>query len=333
MRSKTTAIQIIAAALLLVSCGDEKKEVQTVEGFALGTVYAVTVVEQIPDSLQEKVEAVFTAADNSMSVFNENSLLSRLNRNETDIPDEDIIYNIELARKVSELSHGRYDITVQPLTEAYGFITGKQREGLDIDSLLQYVGYEKIEIRDGRLIKEHPEMRIDLNSIAKGHIVDKIARMLEKEGVTNYLVNVGGEVFCRGTNPQGDRWRIAIDTPFEGNYIQGADTRAVISVTEVGVATSGNYRNFRIGADGKKYTHIINPTTGENTSSSLLSATVVAESCAYADALGTMFIVLGMDDSLSLLATRSDIAVLLIYADNAGDMQLYVSPAMKKYMP
>lgn len=203
---------------------------------------------------------------------------------------------------------------------------------MNVDSLLRYVGYEKITIREGRLVKQYPEIQIGLNSIAKGYTVDKIARMLEQEGASDYLVNVGGEIFCRGVNPSGERWHIAIDTPYEGNYLPGASTSTVINVSEAGIATSGNYRNFHTGPDGRKYTHIIDPTTGGNTESNLLSATVVAESCTLADAMATMYMALGLEGSLALLAEHPEFAVLLIYADGNGEMKMHISPAMEQYM-
>lgn len=323
---------VLMSALSLAACAERPAPAATVDGFALGTFYTVTVADLAPDSLRSKVEAIFAAADTTLSVFNESSLLSRLNRNETDRVNDDIARNIALARSVSELSGGRYDITIQPLVEAYGFLNDPQHEGIDIDSVLQYVGYRKIEVRDGRLIKQYPQTRIDLNSIAKGYVVDQVAAMLEREGSERYLVNIGGEIFCRGLSPSGKSWNIAIDTPYEGNYIPGEHTSTVIHVSGMGVATSGNYRNFHTGEDGTRYTHIIDPTTGRNTVSNLLSATVVAESCARADALGTMFIALGMDDALALLESHPDIAALLICAMPDGSMKIHTSEAMKQYL-
>ena len=216
--------------------------------------------------------------------------------------------------------------------DAYGFIDGRQAAEVNVDSLLRYVGYEKITIREGRLVKQYPEIQIGLNSIAKGYIVDRVAAILESEGSERYLVNIGGEIFCRGTNPSGKPWSIAIDTPYEGNYLPGASTSTVINVSEAGIATSGNYRNFHTGPDGRKYTHIIDPTTGGNTESNLLSATVVAESCTLADAMATMYMALGLEGSLALLAEHPEFAVLLIYADGNGEMKMHISPAMEQYM-
>lgn len=332
MKAVITRLIFALCASALFSCGRAAPEPVTVEGFALGTIYQVTVADTAPDSLRQRVEAIYAYADTTLSVFNPNSLLSRLNRNETDRINEDIRCNIELARKISEMSGGRYDITVQPLVEAYGFMDAEQEAAVNVDSLLRYVGYEKIRLHDGKLIKEMPEIQIGLNSVAKGYTVDKISRMLEESGSENYLVNVGGEIFCRGLNPNGERWRIAIDTPYEGNYTPGAATSTILSVSDAGVATSGNYRNFHTGPDGKRYTHIINPLTGENTSSRLLSATVVAESCALADALGTMFMALGLEDSLALLESHPELAVLLIYSGEKGGMDMHITSRMQQYI-
>lgn len=331
---KTAAILVGMAlmATAAVSCRSNGTKPETVEGIALGTLYKVTVSSGAPADMRSKVEQVCAEADSMMSVFNPHSLLSRLNRNETDSLTEDIARNIELACKVSEMSGGKYDITVHPIVEAYGFVDGTPQTDANIDSLLEFVGYDKIEIRDGRLIKQNPGTQITLNSIAKGYTVDKVARMLEGEGVENYLVNIGGEIFCRGINPNGENWHIAIDTPYEGNYTPGASTSKIIKVSGMGVATSGNYRNFLTAPDGRKYTHIIDPTTGGTTESDLLSATVVAESCALADAMGTMFMALGYEASLRLLETHPEIAALLIYSDSAGNMKIHASPAMEQYL-
>ena len=324
-------LSAVVATMFFSACCTRPQSVSKFEGFALGTVYSVTVVGNAADCIRSQIEDIFEYADSTMSVFNPNSLLSRINRNETDSLNADMVRNIELALETGRLSGGKYDITVQPLVEAYGFID-ERSEPVAVDSLLEYVGYEKISVRDGRLVKESPYIRIDLNSVAKGYVVDLIARMLEAEGFDNYLVNVGGEIFCRGTNASGDRWRIAIDTPYEGNYLPGAATSTVLNVAGMGIATSGNYRNFRVGADGRKYTHIIDPLTGANTESCLLSATVIASSCAQADAFATMFMVMGLEESVALLDRQNDIAALLIYDTPDGGMKIFISPAMRQYM-
>ncbi len=327
-RRKGCALGILSAVGILMSCVP-RPETTVLEGFALGTTYSITIVGDVPADIRMRVDSVFAEADASMSVFNPESLLSRINRNETDSVDAHITYCIELARKVSELSSGKYDVTVQPLVEAFGF-SGKPQQEMDIDSLLALVGYEKIAVEQGRLIKRVPGMQIGLNSVAKGYTVDMLAGLLDREGVADYLVDVGGEIFCRGANGRGKDWVVGIDTPFEGNYVPGAYMQGTISVSGVGVATSGNYRNFHTDSLGRKFTHIIDPTTGANTASDLLSATVVAANCALADAYGTMLIAVGFDGARELLG-KHDIAALLIYADERGEMHPFMSEAMKRY--
>lgn len=303
----------------------------TLRGQALGTLYQITVVGALPDNFQPRLDSLFEAANSSMSIFNPSSLLSRINSGQTDIADPHIVHCIELARGVSELSGGLYDITIHPLVEAFGFAAKDANFSPNVDSLLEFIDYRLVSTEGLRVVKADSRVRIDLNSVAKGATVDMAARLLEAEGVENYLVDIGGEIFCRGTNPTGQAWRIGIETPFEGNFsLTGEHITKVVSVSEVGMATSGNYRNFRTDEQGNKYTHIINPLTGENTTSSLLSATVVASSCALADAYGTMFISLGLEEA-KRVAHEQQIAALFIY-DDGGRMRIFTTPQMQPYL-
>lgn len=340
MKRTNPIIPIVAAVLLVVllvvdcerrsgSTAEPQPSV-TLRGQALGTLYQITVVGSLPDNFQPRLDSLFEAANNSMSIFRPNSLLSRINRDETDLADEHIIYCIELARHASELSSGRYDITIRPLVEAYGFAGKDANYKINRDSLLEFIDYRLLSTDGLRIIKADSRVSIDLNSIAKGATVDMAARLIESTGAENYLVDIGGEIFCRGTNPHGQPWRIGVETPFEGNFsLSGEHISQIISVSEVGMATSGNYRNFRTDSEGNKYTHIINPLTGENTASSLLSATVIAESCALADAYGTMFMSLGLEEA-KRVALEENIAALFIY-DEGGRMRTFTTPQMRPY--
>lgn len=321
-------------ALIVVDCrrNATPKEAQpsvTLRGEALGTFYQVTAVGSLPADFSTRLDSLFAAANASMSIFAKGSLLSRINRGETSTADEHIIYCINLARGASEISDGSYDITIKPLVEAFGFAGKDPNYKINVDSLLTFVGYEKLSVEGLEIRKSDPRVKIDLNSIAKGYTVDLAARLVESTGCTDYLVDIGGEIFCRGTNPYGEAWGVGIETPFEGNFsLTGEHITTVVRVSEVGMATSGNYRNFRTDSEGNKYTHIINPRTGENTTSSLLSATVLAESCALADAYGTMFISLGLERSLEV-AEREQIAALFIY-DDGGKMRVHKSKAFER---
>ena len=153
----------------------------------------------------------------SMSIFDSTSLLSRINRGETDSLDEHIIYNLRLAERFSRLSEGHYDVTVKPLVDTWGFAGHEAERTPNLDSLLQFVGYRRVHIRDGRLVKDDPRVQLDFNSIAKGYTVDLVAALMERCGAKNYLVEIGGECRCQGVSSKGIPWRIGIETPFDGN--------------------------------------------------------------------------------------------------------------------
>lgn len=315
---------VVAAALLVVGCS-EAPTVTRLQGRALGTNYNITVVGSLPEEFSERLEGLYAEVNESMSIFSKSSLLSRINRSECDSVDHHITRCVEVAQRVSAISDGAYDITIGPLVEALGFAAEEADYKVNVDSLLEFVGYQKVAIIDGRIVKADPRVSLDLNSIAKGYTVDLVAELIEEYGHRNYLVDIGGEIRCSGTNTRGEQWSIGVETPFEGNYsTSGEYLTSIVRISNAGMATSGNYRNFRTDAEGNKYTHIIDPRTGENTISSLLSATVVAQSCMQADAYATMFMALGLERSREV-AQREGIAALFIY-DDGGIMRVEVTP-------
>lgn len=320
-----TFLVAVAAVLLMVGCG-KAPTVTRLQGRALGTIYNITVVGELPEEFSVRLDSLLGEVNRSMSIFDKSSLLSRINRGEEQVADRHIIRCVEEALRVSALSEGAYDITIGPLVEAFGFAGDDPNFTIPTDSLLEFVGYQKIRLEGDRLVKADPRVRLDLNSIAKGYAVDLTAALIEEYGHENYLVDIGGEIVCRGTNPRGERWGIGVETPFEGNFsTTGEHITTIVRISGVGMATSGNYRNFHTDPEGNKFTHIIDPRTGNNTASSLLSATVIAPSCMTADAYGTMFIALGLERSREV-AKREGIAALFIY-DDGGTMRVEKSEA------
>lgn len=320
-------LAVAAATSLLVGC-DQPATVSRLQGKALGTIYNITVVGTLPEEFGPRLDSLFAEANRSMSVFDKGSLLSRVNRGEEEVVDGHIAACVEVAQRVSGLSEGAYDITIGPLVEAFGFAGKDANYRVNVDSLLKFVGYGKIALEGNRLVKADPRVRIDLNSIAKGYTVDLAAGLIEEYGFENYLVDIGGEIVCKGRNPRGEAWGIGVETPFEGNYsTTGEHITTIIRISNVGMATSGNYRNFHTDPQGNKFTHIIDPRTGQNTISSLLSATVVAPNCMLADAYGTMFIALGLERSREV-AAKEGIAALFIY-DDGGEMKVEKSAAWR----
>lgn len=324
---------LLAASLLssLVACR-RAADYRVIEGAMLGTTLRVTVCIGEPSTgeLYRRIMAVDSTMKRSMSIFDENSLLSRLNRNETDSVDEHILRNWTLAREVGALSGGRYDVTVKPLVDAWGFAGRERTAEPNLDSLLGFVGCDKAEIRGGRLLKSDPRVQLDFNSVAKGYTVDRVAALLEEYGAENYLVDIGGEVRCRGVNPRGTPWRIGIERPQDG-VAYGLTSEARIALSGGALATSGNYRRFFVDAAGNKVAHTIDPRTGRSVLSRLLSATVAADDCARADALATMYMAMGADEALRAVAAQPDAKVLFILAAAGGEgYEIFVSPAMKE---
>ena len=324
---------ILLLSGLFAGCGSGPSYT-TVDGVMLGTTLHV-VADVRNTTSQELYRAIMDLdreAKASMSIFDEGSLLSRLNRNETDTVDRHIAFNLRLADSIGALSDGRYDVTVKPLVEAWGF-AGKQAQAApNIDSILCFVGREKVHIEGNRLVKEDPRVQLDFNSVAKGYTVDLLAALVERFGAENYIVDIGGEVRCRGVNRQGQPWRIGVETPFDGNMTDGEYLQRRIRLCEGGLATSGNYRRFYLDADGNKVAHTLDPRTGRSVVSRLLSVTVVAPTCAEADALGTMFLALGADDALAMAGRMPEVKVYFILAGAGETYEEYVSPAMQSLL-
>ena len=277
---------MVATIMSLVACSTPKNQYITVEDETLGTFVQVKCnTTHSTEDVREHIKQIDTDMKASMSIFDPASLLSQINANTCDTLDEHLIYNITLAEKFYTLSDGAYDITVKPLTDAWGFGRNSATTTPNVDSLIEFVGYDRIAIDGNRLIKEDSRTQIDLNSIAKGYTVDLVAERLEAMGVVDYMVN--------------------IETPYDGNMAMDSIEK-IIQIDNGAMATSGNYRRFYISEDGAKVVHTIDPRTGYSVSSTLLSATVVAETCAEADAAATMFMALGSEGGAVELAKRCE---------------------------
>lgn len=324
------ALPALLCTFALWGCGG-KAAYTTVDGTMLGTtLHVVADVQGV--SSQELYAAVMELdrqAKASMSIFDPASQLSRLNRNQTDSVDTHIAFNLRLADSIGALSDGRYDVTVKPLVEAWGFAGKQAQKEPNVDSILAFVGREKVRIEHGRLVKDDPRIQLDFNSIAKGYTVDLLAGLVESFGARNYIVDIGGEVRCKGVNRQGNAWRIGIETPFDGNMSNGEYLQRRVQLTEGGLATSGNYRRFYLDDKGNKVAHTIDPRTGRSAVSRLLSVTVAAPTCAEADALGTMFLAMGADDALEAVKSMPGMKAYFILADGSDGYEEYVSPAME----
>lgn len=311
-------ILIISLLLLCVGC-TTSPHYRTVDGSMLGTTYHIVAeTEMSAEVIFGEMQRINLDAIASMSIFSPTSLLSRINRNETDSVDIHIARNIELAAKINALTP-RYDITVKPLVDAYGFAAKNRDAKPNIDSLVQFVGFSKFSLQGYRIVKSDRRLQIDLNSIAKGYVADLIAEWLDSKGTENYIVEVGGEIRAKGINARGVAWRVGVDTPFDNNNSPGEHQQRIVQISGVALATSGNYRRFYYNEAGERISHTLNPQTGYSQTTSLLSATVIAPRCATADALATAFMASDERDAIALAERlRDSIQVYFILAPEGG---------------
>jgi thiamine biosynthesis lipoprotein len=328
-------IVIINAALMLMAgSACSRGEYIKLAGFTQGTSYHITYESRDSIDLQYTIDSLLADFDSTFSIYIPGSVISRINRNEYGIVINDYFIRVfNKAYEVYKATDGAFDITVAPLVNAWGFgFTEKADvDSAMIDSLLQYVGMEKVAIRDGRVIKKYRETMLDCNAIAQGYAVDVIAFFLDKKDIRNYLVEVGGEIRTKGVNPEGNMWRIGIDRPDEKNIIPGAFLQAIVELQNRSLATSGNYRKF-YEINGIKYAHSIDPKTGYPVMKRLLSATVLADDCITADAYATALMVMGMDRGKELLSEHKELEAYLIYSDDEGNYRTYFTPGLKRYL-
>ena len=321
------AILIIGTIIIL----KKQAPFRTDEGFVFGTVYKVTY--QSEDNLKEEIETELKKVDNSLSPFNPHSIITHVNHNEEVEPDSFFVHVFNLAKKVSAETNGAFDITVAPLVNAWGF-GFKQSitvDSLIVDSLRRIIGYQKIDLQNNRLVKQDSRIMLDCSAIAKGFGVDAVARLLERKGIKNYMVDIGGEVVVKGKNSKMNLWRIGINKPIDDSLSINQELQTVLAISDVGMATSGNYRNFYYKG-GKKYAHTIDPRTGYPVQHSILSSTVVAKDCASADAYATAFMVMGLDSAKAFCEEHPELDAYFICSGDDDKFETYFTEGMKKYI-
>ena len=335
MKTIITYSIAILFAFFAVSCSEIKKDTDIVyqkdSGTMFHTIYSMTYSS--PDNLQEEIETELKKFDGSLSMFNDTSTISRINKNDTTVKVDPLFTKLfQKAMEISQLTDGAFDITVAPFVNiwGFGFKNSDKVTPAMIDSMKAFVGYKKVHMKDGKVIKEDSRTTFDASAIAKGLSSDIVAEYLNRKGVDNYMIEIGGEVVTKGKNPKGELWHIGISKPVEDSVINN-EIIAVLALDNVGLATSGNYRNFYI-KDGKKYAHTIDPSTGYPVQHSLLSASVIAKDCMTADAFATSFMVMGVEKSMQYVNTHRDIEAYFIYSDSTGKYQIAMSPGMKKYV-
>ena len=305
---------------------------RSTSGLIFGTVYNITY--QYDGDLKAEIEAELKRFDGSLSPFNDTATITRINRNEDIVADTFFVNVFRRSMEISGETEGAFDITVAPLANAwgFGFKKGVFPDSAMIDSLLDITGYSKVSLSaEGRVVKQDPRIMLSCSAVAKGYAVDVIAQLLAKKGIKNFMVDIGGEVVVRGENPKKGLWRIGINKPVDDSLAMNRELQTVLEVTDAGMATSGNYRNYYY-KDGKKYAHTINPRTGYPVEHSILSATVIARDCMSADAYATAFMVMGLEEATRFADAHPDIDAYFIYSDAQGAFRTFHTKGMEKFM-
>lgn len=317
---------LIVGTVLIIS-HQRSMPYRQVSDFVFGTTYKV--IYQCDSDLSVAIRDELTKVDRSLSPFNKESVITAVNQNREVLLDPYFVEVFKKAMDISADTDGAFDITVAPLVNAWGF--GFKHEQMptkrQVDSLRQITGYQKVSLTNGKVRKQDPRMMLDCSAIAKGFGVDAVARMLHGRGVQNYMVEIGGEVVTCGVNAQRLPWRVGVVKPSEDSLSIGNELQTVLNVTDKAMATSGNYRNFYY-KEGRRYAHTIDPKTGYPVQHSLLSATVLANSCTIADAYATSFMVMGLERARQLLERHPELMAYLIYDDGNGDIAVWFSPSL-----
>lgn len=335
LQTKLTGFWIFQVLLaLLISCQSPAElKMYKISGTAQGTYYAITWYSNKNEDLKPEIDSLFRQFDRSVSAYLPNSLLSRMNNNDTTARADQIYETIfRKSMEVSESSGGAFDVTVGPLVNAWGFgFSNKMKMDQSVvDSLLPLIGYKKVQLNDGRLVKPDPRMRIDFDAIAQGYTSDWLGAFLESRGIANYLIDVGGEVLGKGSKPDGRFWSVSIEMPSR-NRDDERKIQAVISLQSRAISTSGSYRKY-YEENGVRYSHTIDPVTGYPVKHNLLSVSVLAKDCITADAWATAFMVMGLDKSKEFLLSQPDLQAYFISDDQKGGFKIDYTPEFEQIL-
>lgn len=305
----------------------------TINGQTQGTYYAITYFDYEGRNFRPDIDSILAAFDRSVSLWNPRSIITRVNNNDPSVvPDDWFIDLFNKSKEVSRITSGAFDMTVGPLVNAWGFGFENRltMDSLKVDSLLQFIGYQQVDIENGSVIKKDPRIRIDFNAIAQGYAVDLLALFLKSQHIDIFLIDIGGEVIARGLKPDGSKWRVGIEKP-AADPSDERQLKAILELKDEAIATSGNYRKF-YEINGIRYSHTIDPSSGYPARNSLLSVSVRAASCWKADAYATAFMVMGLDRSLEFLSGCEELDAYLVYSDTSGVLKTKMTEGFGKIL-
>lgn len=323
-------VLFLVIVLFFCACGSQPGEPKFVNlrGVVFGTYYSISYYSEDGKNYQSEIDSLFADINRSLSYYDPNSLISRINRNETDSADEYFLPVLTRSLQIAQKTNGAFDPTISPLVNAWGFGFAEKQNMTQqrVDSLRKIVGYKKVRINGNQVIKEIPEIQFDFNAIAKGYASDLAGLLLESKGISVYMVELGGDLVARGKKPDGSPWRIGLEKPAKNKYAE-QDWDYMVEMHNLAVATSGNYRKYYIEG-GMRYSHTIDPETGYPVNHNLLSASVFASDCKTADAYATAFMVMGLDKSIEFLQDKPELQAFFIYSLNKEEYETYTSEGL-----
>jgi len=322
-------VTLLFIILGCISCNSTSKK-HVIQGKAQGTTFTlIYFAEQNVQNLDQEIFSILEAIDNGLSTYKADSYISKWNRGESvDTLNTYFKEMYLLSKEIYTQTNGFFDPTVQPLSQYYGFEKKENVLPVDIDSILNFVGFNKLNLQGQSIQRSHPNVQLNYNAIAQGYTVDVIVDYLYTQNINNFIFELGGEVFCSGLKPENKKWVIGVDRPQED---RDGTFQNELSITNLAVTTSGNYRKWKLDPDnGKKYTHTINPHTGESAPSDLLSVTVIDKSCAKADALSTA--ILSMKYQKSKLFLENEKTPVMLILEKEGDIIVEYVNGFEKYI-
>lgn len=319
----------IIVSLILASCQTHKPQKTILQGLAQGSYYAITYYDSLNRNFQTEIDSIFDLVDKSVSLWNDSSIISKVNRNEPVELNQIFIDNFNIAQQASALSDGYFDATISPLVAAWGF-SYKNGDSITpqlVDSLKQLVNYKAVHIENGKLIKDIPNITLDFNAIAQGYTSDMIAKFLSSKGIHDFLVDTGGEIMAQGCKPDGAAWIVGIEKP-AANWDSERNVQERIYLRDKGLVTSGSTRKY-VERNGKRYSHCIDPKTGYPVEHNVLSATVIAENSVWADALASICMVMGLEKSLPIIESLEGVEAYYISSNSQGELEIFATEGFR----
>lgn len=328
-------ILYLTLILSIFSCENPKetinKEVR-LSGYAQGTTYHVTYLSKNEVSYERSIDSLLIEIDNSLSTYQKKSIISKFNKTDSTIKVDQLFEDVfVIAKDVYQQTEGAFNPAIAPIVNAWGFgfeNVGKT-DSVTIDSLMQLIDFNDMKLENGIVSKSNKGAMLDFNAVAQGHSVDVLANFLKSKGINNYMVEIGGEVIASGHNRRDTLWRVGIDKPLPN--LESREIEAIVNLNNKALVTSGNYRKSK-EKNGVKYSHTIDPKTGYPVAHNLLSATVIADNCAYADAYATAFMVMGLTKSQEFLSRHKELDALLIFSTERDELETFMTEGIERFI-